>query len=291
MTGKSTRQTTMQFHTNDALRCPLDSLPLELQDSSLRCPNSHSFDIARQGYVNLLGAQDKRSRDPGDSKAMIAARHSFLEAAYFEPIAERICALVAPHLVEAKLIVDAGCGEGYYLQKLSEALSGSGEPKPGLVGLDISKWALQVAARRFPATWLVASNRNIPLAAASADLVMDVFGFPDFAAFERLLNPTGMLLRVQAGAKHLLELREVIYPVIKTVATANAEPTGFTRVAHSALQYQIPRLQRTAISQLLQMTPHLHRASSQGKLRAAQLEELSISVDVTFELLQRVPAN
>jgi 23S rRNA (guanine745-N1)-methyltransferase len=282
----------MQFNAHEALRCPLDSLPLELQDNSLRCPNNHSFDIARQGYANLLGAQDKRSRDPGDSKAMIAARHSFLEAAYFEPIAEQLCALVAPHLAGAKLIVDAGCGEGYYLHKLRQSLADHHQQAaPAIVGFDISKWAVQAAARRFPATWLVASNRNIPLAEASADLVMDVFGFPDFAAFERLLNPTGMLLRVQAGTKHLLELREVIYPVIKTAGSADTEPAGFSRVAQCAVRYQIPKLGRTAISQLLGMTPHLYRASAQGKQRAAQLEELSVSVDVTLELFQRLPTN
>lgn len=280
----------MSFLLHPALRCPLDQLPLEQQDNSLRCGNLHSFDIARQGYVNLLAAQDKRSRDPGDSKAMIAARHDFLERSFYQPIAAQLNQLCEPLLGAGTSIVDAGCGEGYYLQQLLQHLEASGKPLPAVLGFDISKWAVQAAARRFAATWLVASNRQIPLAAESVDVALSLFGFPDFHAFARILKPGATLLLVSAGPRHLLELREVIYPEVRQSTadhTEAAAAAGFAAATRSELSYKIEAMPQTAIGQLLAMTPHLFRASSEGKLKAAALTELSLSVEVVFDVLVR----
>ena len=269
---------------------------MEQQGTSLRCSNGHNFDIARQGYVNLLGAQDKRSRDPGDGKAMISARRNFLDGGYYQPIANRLSQLVEPLLaassvaegspVEDALVADAGCGEGYYLQQLAENIRAAGKPMPSMLGFDISKWAMQAAARRFPATWLVASNRHIPLSDKSADVVLSLFGFPEYPSFQRLLKKTGALLMVNAGPQHLIELRQIIYPSIRFKASDRidaAKAAGFSLADRIELNYEIAALDRVAINQLLAMTPHMFRASSAGKRKAAALTELSLTVDVVFE--------
>jgi 23S rRNA (guanine745-N1)-methyltransferase len=271
---------------------------MEQQGTSLQCGNGHSFDISRQGYVNLLGAQDKRSRDPGDGKSMITARRKFLDGGYYQPIAIRLSQLVEPLLaanslaegsrVEDALVADAGCGEGYYLQQLAEYLGETGKLLPAMLGFDISKWAMQAAARRFPATWLVASNRHIPLADQSADVILSLFGFPEYPAFQRILKKNGALLMVNAGPQHLIELREIIYPRIRfkySDRVAAAETAGFSLVERTELSYNIAALGQEAIHQLLSMTPHMFRASSEGKRRAAALTELSLTVDVVFEIL------
>jgi 23S rRNA (guanine745-N1)-methyltransferase len=286
----------MNFLPHPALRCPLDSLPMEQQDASLQCSNGHSFDISRQGYVNLLGAQDKRSRDPGDGKAMITARRNFLDGGHYQPIAARVSQLVEALLAtegslpaEGSLVTDAGCGEGYYLQQLAESISAAGKPLPAMLGFDISKWAMQSAARRFPATWLVASNRHIPLADQSADVVLSLFGFPEYPAFQRILKKTGALLLVNAGPQHLIELREIIYPRIRFKSSdrvAVAEAAGFSLEERTDLSFNIAALDQEAINQLLTMTPHMFRASSEGKRKAASLTELSLTVDVVFEVLR-----
>jgi 23S rRNA (guanine745-N1)-methyltransferase len=268
----------------------MDELPLRPMEGALCCANRHSFDIARQGYVNLLGAQDKRSKDPGDSKAMIAARHRFLQGGYFERVASRIVELLLPHLGHGAAIVDAGCGEGYYLAQLRQTLLQAGLSDHRMVGFDISKWAVQRAARRFPGTWLVASNRKIPLADRSVDVVLDMFGFPDFESFARILRSGGLLLRVRAGPRHLLEMREIIYQEIKSADVADAVPEGFTRVDDDALHYALPNVPRTALEDLLLMTPHLFRASAAGKERLSMLRELALTVDVVFELFRATPA-
>jgi 23S rRNA (guanine745-N1)-methyltransferase len=280
----------MNFLPHPALRCPLDNLPMEQQDASLQCSNGHSFDISRQGYVNLLGAQDKRSRDPGDGKAMITARRNFLDGGHYQPIAARVSQLVEASLAtEDALVTDAGCGEGYYLQQLAENIGAAGKPLPAMLGFDISKWAMQSAARRFPATWLVASNRHIPLADQSADVVLSLFGFPEYPAFQRILKKTGALLLVNAGPQHLIELREIIYPRIRFKSSdrvAVAEAAGFSLEERTDLSFNIAALDQEAINQLLTMTPHMFRASSEGKRKAASLTELSLTVDVVFEVLR-----
>ena len=131
-----------------ALACPLDGAPLQRQGGSLRCADGHCFDLAAQGYVNLLPVQNKRSLDPGDSKEMVAARRRFLEAGHYQPIADAVARAVLAAAAPGRTLtcLDAGCGEGYYLRQLAAA-AGNAHPL-ALLGLDISKWAVQAAAKR-----------------------------------------------------------------------------------------------------------------------------------------------
>lgn len=280
----------MSFVTSTALRCPLDELPLEQDDGRLLCENGHSFDIARQGYVNLMAASDKRSHDPGDSKDMIVARREFLDSGHYQPIADSLTEVLRPVVDNNSVIVDAGCGEGYYLQHLRSQLAATTQCRPSIIGFDISKWAVQAAARRLSATWLVASNRNIPIAGNSTDCLLSLFGFPVFESFQQVLKAGGSLVCVNAGPRHLIELREVIYPVVKqSVSTVlqQAQSAGFSVGATSTLEYQTAPLQQQEIQQLLTMTPHLFRASREGKERAALLDNLSVTVDVIFQFLHK----
>ncbi len=207
----------------EALACPLDGDPLERQDGAWRCPAGHSFDIARQGYVHLLPVQNKRSRDPGDSKEMVAARRRFLEAGHYRPIAEAVSRAVLAGAPAGGTLrcLDAGCGEGFYLRELAsvatESEKAQGEaPTLSLLGVDISKWAVLAAAKREKAaTWVVGTNAHLPVQAQSLDRVLCLFGFPVYPEFARVLKPGGELLLVEAGPDHLRELREIIYPSLK----------------------------------------------------------------------------
>lgn len=269
-----------------ALACPLDGDPLTLVESAWRCPAGHSFDIAKQGYVNLLPVQNKRSNDPGDSKAMVAARQRFLNAGYYQPIADAINHAALNDAPESMPLscLDAGCGEGYYLRQLAQAASDAALLE--LIGLDISKWAVMAAAKQNrqqdqPATWVVGSNANLPVQSASLDRLLCMFGFPVMSEFARVLKPGGVLLQVEAGSNHLRELREVIYPTLKP--ERNGEPTvaeGFTAQAAETVSYSLTLNGKEAIADLLAMTPHLYRASAEGRERAAALETLAVSVDV-----------
>ncbi|MDO8860322.1 methyltransferase domain-containing protein [Haliea sp. E1-2-M8] len=272
----------------DSLLCPLDGDPLQRHDTTWRCAAGHSFDIARQGYVHLLPVQNKRSRDPGDSREMVAARARFLEAGFFKPLATAVAraALEGLPADAPASLLDAGCGEGYYLRQLAAAAGL--RQSLALLGLDISKWAVLTAARTDPRpTWVVASNARLPVPAQSIDRVLCLFGFPVYPEFTRVLKPGGELLLADPGPAHLQELREIIYPTLKPVVSEEAAvPEGFTRVAVESVTYPMILADSQMIADLLAMTPHLYRASAAGKEKLLERSRLAVTVDVRLTRLR-----
>jgi 23S rRNA (guanine745-N1)-methyltransferase len=272
-----------------ALACPLDGTPLHRDGSAWRCTSGHSFDVASQGYTNLLPVQHKRSRDPGDSKEMVAARRRFLTAGFYQPIADAVSrAVLADRPADAtSSCLDAGCGEGYYLRELAAAVPD--EQTLALLGLDISKWAVLAAAKQDKRpSWAVGSNAKLPVLSGTLDRVLCMFGFPVYGEFARVLKPGGRLVQVDAGPDHLRELREIIYPSLKPERTAETPiPEGFSRLPPETLRFSIDLSSAEQIADLLAMTPHLHRASAEGRAAAAALTELSLGVDVRLTNFER----
>ncbi|WP_372965394.1 putative RNA methyltransferase [Marinobacter sp.] len=272
----------------EALACPLDAIPLVREGRLWRCATGHSFDIARQGYVHLLPVQNKRSRDPGDSKLMVTARQRFLEAGFYQPIADAVIQTALDGVASGATVscLDAGCGEGYYLRQLASA---AGEHTLSLLGLDISKWAVLAAARQDDRpNWVVGSNANLPVLPASLDRILCLFGFPVYPEFARVLKPGGKLIQVDAGQDHLRELREIIYPEVRAESKKVAEaPEGFRRIRTEDVRFSLHLAGSEPITDLLAMTPHLYRASHEGRERASVLESLSLTVDVCLHTFER----
>jgi 23S rRNA (guanine745-N1)-methyltransferase len=264
------------------LACPLDGAPLQQHASTWSCASGHSFDIASQGYTHLLPVQQKRSRDPGDSKEMVAARRRFLNAGHYQPIAEAAQRHVLADLPADGVAscLDAGCGEGYYLRQLAAAVPAAQEI--ALLGLDISKWAVLAAAKQDRRlTWLVGTNARLPVLAGTLDRVLCMFGFPVYGEFARVLKPAGQLVQVDAGPDHLRELRAIIYPTLKPERPADTSPPpAFAAMASESVRYTLHLDGSETIADLLSMTPHLFRASAEGKARVAALTALTLTVDV-----------
>lgn len=261
--------------------CPLDGSSLTLTQNRWECEHSHSFDIAKRGYTNFLLSQFKRSKDPGDSKEMVAARHRFLETGFYTPLADALAnfTFIQPNIS----LLDAGCGEGYYVRRLAEK---SAKFHVEAVGLDISKPAIDSAAKfDKSATWLVASNANIPLPDKSIDIIWSIFGYPYPTEFLRVLKPGGRIIQVDAGPEHLLELRQIIYPTIKekkSLAPLINDPC-LTLTAESSLQFSI-ELCQVNIHDLLLMTPHLFKASPERRNQALTTKSLKTQVDMTIRV-------
>jgi len=272
------------------LACPLDGLPLQKVEKRWCCENGHSFDIARQGYVHLLPVQNKRSRDPGDSRDMVAARQRFLDTGHYQPIADAVNRAVLGQGDDSTRLacLDAGCGEGYYLRQLASAAPG--ELELALLGLDISKWAVLSAAKQQKgASWVVGSNAHLPVLPESLDRIMCLFGFPVYSEFARVLKAGGQLLLVDPGPDHLKELREIIYPELKAPkAHSDTAPEGFRSLEPELLRYSLNLGGQAQIRDLLAMTPHLYRAPSEGRERAFQLQSLTVTVDVVVRRLERL---
>lgn len=273
------------------LLCPLDHQPLQFEGMTWRCASGHSFDVAREGYTYLLPVQKKRSLDPGDSKAMVAARRRFLNAGHYQPIADAVSRLLLADVPRDQALncLDAGCGEGYYLRSLIESVP---QQPLSILGLDISKWAIQSAAKQDKAkscAWVVGSNANIPAPAASMERVLCLFGFPVYNEFARVLHSGGLLVQVDAAPEHLRELREVVYPTVNTEPKAEyVVPEGFELASVEHVDFSVHLTDPESISDLLAMTPHLYRATAEGKAKAAALTALSVTASVRVLALKRL---
>lgn len=275
----------------------MDSLPLRKEAKALVCEKGHTYDYAKEGYCNLLLVQQKGSLDPGDNKEMVAARKRFLDGDHFSAIAEKsfdfvhVLALESGRRAGSVLsIVDAGCGEGYYLHKFAQyAEESPNAVRLELAGFDISKWAIKSAAKRSrKIAWLVASNSRLPFGPASVDLILSLFGFPIWDSFRAVQPKGGMVLLVDPAPNHLIELRRVIYPQVKESSLTSLDEAlraGYTLEREEGLEFKL-NLKAPEIRDLLNMTPHAHRISAKGAENLAEVEELEVSVDLAFRLLR-----
>lgn len=261
------------------LRCPVCSADLARVEKAYRCINNHSFDIARQGYINLLLSSQRPSKAPGDSAEMIADRRAFLDAGFYAPLRARIVEQLAQWqstLDHHQQILDLGCGEGYYTVAFAEALYRN------VVGLDISKPALAVAARRSDkVTWCVGNSRALPLHDKYFDTVLNIFCRPHWREIARVLRDDGVLLFVGPGANHLRELREVLYENVTTHESEtfdDAAANGFEQPQTETLEFPLV-LQQPEIMQLARMTPHYWRATAERRAHLEQLETLSVRAE------------
>lgn len=227
-----------------------------LTERSWRCDKRHSFDVAREGYVNLLPVQQKNSLDPGDSKDMLQARRAFLEAGHYAPLVQALQQLVADQLPKFESgngirLLDIGAGEGYYTKHISSVLPAGSDS----YGMDIAKAGMKLAAKRYSElNWAVASAYQLPYWSNSFDLIMRVYAPSDADEIARCLKPGGQLFTVTPAPKHLFEFKQALY----------AEPQ-----LHSDVVTQYPQLRHeqrerltltiapdsSTCQQLLTMTP------------------------------------
>lgn len=255
--------------------CPVCALPL---NSDWRCPNGHVFDVARQGYVNLLTVDQKHSLHPGDTRNMVAARRRFLSGGYYAPISEMLCSLFSEFAPHAQIVLDSGCGEGYYLSRLTQI--------PERWGIDISKEATRFAsALDKHSHYLTASAAHLPFADASFDAVVCLFALTADAEFARVLKPGGIFIQAVTGQDHLRSLRSVIYPELrekdKSVAPALA---GLLHLHTRLLEFDFSLSDAQSVADLLAMTPHFWRISRRGALAAQALEQLDDHAQVRFHI-------
>lgn len=276
----------MSLSSQPPLKCPHCGAPLRPEPAGLLCANNHRFDRARRGYINLLAAHHKRSRSPGDNKDMVRARSGFLARGRYQPLVKAL-------LTQAKNTpdcwLDIGCGEGWYSAQLAEQLGAHQG-----VGLDISKFAVDAAAKRNKTlTWLVASGARLPVLDHSVQTALVLFA-PIFAdELARVLAPGGELIVAGTGDNHLRALRETLYE--------NVQPSHFDGA--SFLDHRLQRQHREELAltwqpegleeleQLLAMTPHYWRATAQAKSRLGELVGQPMQAHFVLERWQRRPLN
>ncbi len=263
------------------LRCPLCASPLVPDGRQYVCPDRHSFDVARQGYVNLLTVQQKHSLNPGDTREQVLSRREFLEAGYYAPIAQALID-TAKELNITGPILDVGCGEGYYSARLAEALGAE------LTGLDISKEAVRCAAAKYKrGQWLCATAAHIPVEDGSAELLTSLFALTLPGEFHRCLKPGGWFFQVLAAEDHLLGLKGIIYDSLHH-KEKNTVPDldGFTLVRTLPIRFFFT-LEGTQIGNLFSMTPHVFRIGKEGAERLRNTQVLTDTTSCVLNVYRR----
>lgn len=264
------------------LLCPLCGKELVWEDRVCRCENGHCFDAARQGYVNLLPVQQKRSLHPGDTREQVLSRRAFLEGGYYAPIAEALCNAACQAGCTGP-VLDVGCGEGYYGIRLAQALGGA------LVGLDISKDAVRCAAGRYKqARWLCASAARLPVESGSVGVVTSLFALTVPEEFHRVLRQDGLFIQVLAAADHLLGLKQIIYPTLtEKPKVSQPELPGFRLERTIPVRFTFT-VEGEQVGNLLSMTPHVYRISREGAQRLAQTQRLTDTASCVINLYRPV---
>ena len=263
------------------LICPICGRQLHKADHAWRCPENHSFDLARQGYVNLLPVQQKHSAAPGDTKEQVLSRRAFLEGGFYAPIAQALCD-TAKALPISGEILDVGCGEGYYSAQVAQALD------LPLTGLDISKEAVRFAAGKYKGPqWLCATAAHIPVEDGSAGLLMSLFALTLPEEYHRVLGEKGYFFQVLAAEDHLLGLKSIIYPELhhKQKDSVPVLP-GFALLESKPIRFSFT-VEGAQVQNLLSMTPHVYRIGKEGARRLQETESLTDTASCVLNVYQR----
>ena len=262
--------------------CPLCAAPLALTERTWGCPQQHQFDVAKEGYVNLLPVQKKNSKDPGDNKQMMFARREFLNAGYYQGLSDRVNKLALEFAPETKQILDIGCGEGYYSQRLFYSLNQ--HHKCNLQGIDISKSAIKYAAKRYPhLQFCVASAYEMPVDAQSVDLAIRIYAPSKIEELHRVMANGGILITVSPGPLHHFALKKQIYAEPRLHPESTAHILGFECLHQERLQSQLELTHTEHIAHFLEMTPYAWKfTDAQKQLLASQ--GLNCELDFQIEV-------
>ena len=265
--------------------CPICAGGLRRTEKQYVCPADHSFDIAREGYVNLLPANRQHSKAPGDDKDMAAARTRFLDGGWYAPLRDTLADLVEQHLPQGGSVLDVGCGEGYY----TAALAAQAEGKGGrCAGVDLSKPAVKKAARRCPGTEIaVASVYHLPLIDEAVHVVADCFSPLAIDEFRRVLAPGGTFLYVVPGPRHLWEMKRVLYADPYENPDKREEYPGFGYVDVVPVETTFTLTQNADLMALFSMTPYAWKTPREGVERLAGLDTLTVTAQFRIHVLER----
>ncbi len=263
--------------------CPHCGLGLQpgAAGATLACANRHSFDRAREGYVNLLPSNRKRTAEPGDSAQMLAARRRVHEAHTYRPLAAALVAELAG-LPDGSSLLDLGCGEGYYCAAIARAF-----PAVRLYGIDISRAAVRLAARGLKsADFAVASNYQLPLPDCSLDAVIRVFAPCAEAEVTRVLKPGGIYLEVCPAPRHLWQLRAALYDTPREHDPPRVEVAGLQFQRQLGVQYEL-ETSASLRADIVGMTPFAHRGHRERREHLRELAPSSLTMAFSLQQYRR----
>ncbi len=279
--------------SNTLLLCPVckDKLIEDVSRKIYKCDNNHTYDVAKEGYVNLLISNQKRSKNPGDSKDMVLARVDFLSKGYYGVLTNKINEMIVEFLGKDNIdkfnIMDLGCGEGYYLTSLKNYMDKK-NIKASYYGMDVSKEAIKYASKtNKDCVWSVGNNFNIPVSDKSMDCILSVFSPIDIDECNRILKDNGIFIRVLPRTNHLIQLRNIIYSEVhlnNKIYKASIDENEY--IKESNVTFDIT-LNKEEILSLLKMTPHYWKSTAENKDKLGLYESLVITIDMRIGVFQK----
>ena len=263
--------------------CPVCGGMLENTGKSYICGKHHSFDIARSGYVNLLLSKHAGKAVHGDNKLMVQARRDFLDKGYYAPLCEAVCEETLKYAQNGSVVLDAGCGEGYYTSAARAGFDRS-DIAVKMYGVDISKVAVEYAAKRDKSVkFAAASVFHLPVASSSCDLLITMFAPYCGEEYLRVLKSGGIMIMAIPSENHLWELKQAIYDTPYKNEVKPYELDGFGHIGARRVSFTMKLRDSTDIRSLFSMTPYYYKT---GRIEQERLEALSeLTVQADFEVL------
>ena len=266
-----------RFASATAFACPICQENLTLVESSFKCDNRHSFDLAKFGYVNLA-PQIKQSANY--DKENFQNRQQILESGFYHAILEAVSDLLA-NSETSTTVLDIGCGEGFYSRKLQER-----HPDKTFYAFDISKDSVQIAAKSEPnwaVNWFVGDLARLPIKDASMDILLDIFSPANYGEFRRVLSKDGILIKVIPTKNHLKEIRQKVQDQLTNKDYSNQDiknhfQNNFTILSSKTSSLTKP-ITAEQLQALLSMTPLLFHIN-QTKIDWSQLTEITIEAEI-----------
>ncbi len=266
---------------NNIITCPTCKEVLKKVDKSYKCKMGHTFDIAKEGYVNLLAVNKKNSKAPGDNKEMLVARKDFLNSGAYNLLLEKILYIIEQNNKNQSVILEAGCGEGYYITNIKNNLKDA-----KCFGFDISKEAIKLASKRSSdVNFYVASGYEPNIKEKSVDVLIVVFAPFAEDEYTKLLAKDGICIVVKPNTNHLIELKNQFYDNVKQV-----KPSVYNKFYIDSTYNLIYTFNPTEenLYNLFKMTPFFYRVNEEKKQKLQKnLKNLPIKVDFLIEVLKK----
>ncbi len=278
----------MIFHENEHLfQCPICGHGMHMaEEKTLVCTSSHSYDLARQGYVNFLSG----SKKVGYGKKMLESRSLISKEGFYAPLTEEISRILGERPAGGdgtEVILDAGCGEGSHLRNVLDLCGRVTEKKIQGVGIDISKDGIQIAAREWGnILWCVADLARVPFRNRQFDVLLNIFSPSNYGEFTRVLKEDGILVKVIPGSRYLMELRDLFYGNTEKGTYSNERTVelfkrNFQLLDVREIVYQ-KAIQGDLVEHLIRMTPLSWRADDKARQKAIEMGIPQITIDVAI---------
>ncbi|MBL4940815.1 MAG: 23S rRNA (guanine(745)-N(1))-methyltransferase [Colwellia sp.] len=262
--------------------CPLCQQALILSDKTYCCANNHSFDQAKQGYVNLLPVQFKHSKAPGDNKDMVFARRAFLDKGFYQPLVAKMLALYQRYGEQNAPLLDAGCGEGFYTHQHKTETN-------EVYGVDIAKETIKIAAKRYQnCHFSVGTLSKLSFSDNYFSWLISVYAPILETEFTRLLKNGGYLLTVTPAALHLFELKQLIYRQANEHDVSKSQINELTLIEEQKLTYPMHFDNSIDVLNLLAMTPFAFKASPTLITQLQTMTQFTCQADFLLRLYKKI---